>query len=56
MAKKAKAKTKTKARQRVVTKDLTARQARNVKGGRKAGQGQQDYLIVKMNDVQISSV
>lgn len=25
-----------------------------VKGGRKAGGGQQDYLIVKMNDVIIS--
>ena len=29
--------------------------ADTVAGGRKAGTGQQDYLIVKMNDIQITS-
>jgi hypothetical protein len=52
MAKKGKAK----ARKRTATKDLTPRDARHVKGGRKAGEGQKDYLIVKMNDVIITSV
>jgi type VI protein secretion system component Hcp len=57
MAKKSKAK----ARKHVATKDLTSRDAKSVKGGgtvtaRKAGKGQQEYLIVKMNDVLISGV
>ncbi len=55
----AKTKSKAQARKRVATKDLTSRDAKHVKGGgsitvRKAGKGQQDYLVVKMNDVQIS--
>ena len=55
MAKKSKAR----ARKRVATKDLTPRDAKHVKGGgsvtvRKAGKGQQEYLIVKMNDVLIT--
>jgi len=55
----AKKKSKAKARKRVATKDLTSRDAKHVKGGgtvtvRKAGKGQQEYLIVKMDDVQIS--
>ena len=57
MAKKSKAK----ARKRVVTTDLTSRDAKHVKGGgsvtvRKAGKGQQEYLVVKMNDILISGV
>jgi hypothetical protein len=50
MAKKSKAK----ARKRTATKDLAPRNARQVKGGRKAGGSQQEYLVVKMNDVIIS--
>ncbi len=55
----AKKKSKTKARKRVATKDLTSRDAKHVKGGgtvsvRKAGKGQQEYLIVKMSDVLIT--
>jgi hypothetical protein len=58
MAKKSKAK----ARKRSATKDLAARDAKHVKGGggavvaRKAGKGQQEFLVVKMNDVIITSV
>jgi len=57
MAKKSKAK----ARKRSATKDLAARDAKHVKGGgdivaRKAGKGQQEYLVVKMNDVLITGV
>jgi hypothetical protein len=36
--------------------DLTAKDAGAVKGGRKAGGTQQDYLVVKMQDVLITSV
>ena len=36
-------------------KDLTVKDAKAVKGG-KAGKGQQEYLIIKMNDVLITSV
>jgi len=55
----AKKKSQAKTRKRVATKDLTSRDAKHVKGGgsvsvRKAGKGQQEYLIVKMDDVQIS--
>jgi len=55
----AKKTSKAKARKRVATKDLTSRDAKHVKGGgsltvRKAGKGQQEYLTVKMDDVQIS--
>jgi hypothetical protein len=52
----AKKKSKARARKRVAPKDLSAKDARQVKGGRKSGQGQQDYLVVKMNDVQITGV
>jgi hypothetical protein len=52
----AKKKSKARARKRVATKDLSAKNARQVKGGRKSGPGQQDYLVVKMNDVQITGV
>ena len=52
----AKKKSKTRARKRVAPKDLSAKNARQVKGGRKSGQGQQDYLVVKMNDAQITGV
>jgi hypothetical protein len=31
-------------------------EAASVRGGRKAGKGQQEFLIVKMNDVIITSV
>jgi hypothetical protein len=37
----------------VKVRDLSPR--KNAKGGRKAGKEQQDYLIVKMEDVLISS-
>lgn len=51
MAKKSKAQ----ARKRSATKDLAPKNVKDVKGGvRKAGKGQQEYLVVKMNDVQIS--
>jgi len=36
-------------------KSLSAKSARRVKGGRKAGKGQQEYLVIKMNDAFISS-
>ncbi len=54
-----KKKSKTKARKRVATKDLAPRDVKHVKGGgsvsvRKAGKGQQDYLVVKLNDILIS--
>ena len=45
---------KAKTRKRAV-KDLTAKDSKQVKGGRKAGSGQQEYLIVKMNDALITS-
>jgi hypothetical protein len=35
-------------------KTITAREAATVKGGRKAGKPQQEYLVVKMNDVIVS--
>ena len=55
----AKKKSKAKARNRKATKDLAPRDARAVKGGgdvvaRKAGKGQQEYLVVKMSDVFIT--
>lgn len=43
-----------KTRKRTV-KDLTAKDSKQVKGGRKAGGGQQEYLIVKMQDIQVTS-
>jgi len=46
---------KGKSRKRVATKDLAPRDSKQVRGGRKAGQGQQEYLIVKMNDALITS-
>ena len=57
----AKKKSKARARKRIATKDLTSRDAKRVKGGgtitaRKAGKGQQEFLVVKMNDVLISGV
>ena len=35
-------------------KKLSAKSARTVKGGRKAGKGQQEFLVVKMNEVFIT--
>ena len=57
----AKKKSKAKARNRKSAKDLAPRDARAVKGGgdvvaRKAGKGQQEFLIVKMTDVLITGV
>ncbi len=52
-----KAKAKGKANKRVKdlpAKTLSARNARDVKGGRKAGKEQHEYLIVKMNDILIT--
>jgi hypothetical protein len=37
-------------------KKLNAKSARSVRGGRKAGKGQQEFLVVKMNDVIITGV
>jgi hypothetical protein len=34
--------------------DVPEADAEDVKGGRKAGKGQQEYLVVKMNDITIS--
>jgi hypothetical protein len=36
--------------------DVTPEESEVVKGGRKAGKGQQEYLQVKMEDVIITSV
>jgi hypothetical protein len=53
---------KAKPRKRSVPQDLSASSARSVKGGntaltsRKAGGGQQDYMIVKLNEVLITGV
>jgi hypothetical protein len=47
-------KRKAQARKRVATKDLAPRNVKDVKGGRKAGPGQQEYLVVKLNDTLIS--
>jgi hypothetical protein len=38
----------------LAVKDVDAAQAKAVAGGRKAGGGQEDYLIVKMNDILIT--
>jgi hypothetical protein len=55
MKKKAgKAKAATKKVKDLPAKKLSAKSARGVRGGRKAGKGQQEYLIVKMNDVLIT--
>jgi hypothetical protein len=35
--------------------DVTKEESEDVKGGRKAGKGQQEYLEVKLEDVIISS-
>ena len=35
-------------------KTLNAKQARGVKGGRKAGKGQQEFFVAKMNDLIIT--
>jgi hypothetical protein len=35
--------------------DVGKDEAQEVKGGRKAGKGQQEYLQVKLEDVQITS-
>jgi type VI protein secretion system component Hcp len=59
MAKKAKGQAR---KHKAATTDLTAKDARRVKGGggevvaRKAGKEQHDYLIVKMTDVLVTGV
>jgi hypothetical protein len=35
--------------------DVAESEAAEVKGGRKAGKGQQEYLVIKLSDVQVSS-
>ena len=35
--------------------DVGEGEAEDVKGGRKAGKGQQEYFVVKLDDVQISN-
>jgi hypothetical protein len=52
MAKKSKAG----ARKRLASRDLAPRAGKNVKGGRKAGAGQQEFLVIKMNDILITGV
>jgi hypothetical protein len=49
-------KSKPAGRKRIATKDLAPKDVKHVKGGRKAGEGQQEYLVVKMNDVLITGV
>jgi hypothetical protein len=44
---------KAKPRKRTAPRDLTARSAKPVTGG-KAGKGQQEYMIVKLNDILIT--
>ena len=59
MAKKAKSQAR---KRKAATTDLTAKDARRVKGGggevvaRKAGKEQHEYLIVKMTDVLVTGV
>jgi hypothetical protein len=47
---------KAKTRKRTAPKDLTAKDGKAVKGGRKAGGNQQEYMTVKMSDVLITGV
>jgi len=55
MKKKAgKAKAANKKMKDLPAKKLSAKSARSVRGGRKAGKGQQEYLVVKMNDVIVT--
>ena len=35
--------------------DVAESEAAEVKGGRKAGKDQQEYLVIKLQDVQVSS-
>jgi hypothetical protein len=37
-----------------VVKDLDAAKAAQVAGGRKSGGGQQDYLVVKLEDIIVT--
>lgn len=59
MAKKAKGQAR---KRKAATTDLTAKDARRVKGGggevvaREAGKEQHDYLVVKMTDVLVTGV
>jgi hypothetical protein len=39
---------------RAAMKDLTPKDTRQVKGGRKAGKGQQEFLVIKMSDVLVT--
>jgi hypothetical protein len=49
---------KAKAARNLPAKTLSAKHAKRVKGGggRKAGKGQQEYLVVKMNDTIVTNV
>jgi hypothetical protein len=38
------------------TRELTDQEMQTVAGGRKAGKGQQEFLVVKMQDIIITSV
>ena len=44
-----------KAEDQVEDLDVPESDAEAVKGGRKAGKGQQEYLEIKLQDVQVSS-
>ena len=46
---------KAKAGSKKQIKDLAAKDAKTVAGGRKAGGTQQEYLVVKMSDVIVTS-
>jgi hypothetical protein len=55
MKKKAgKAKASSKKVKDLPAKKLSAKSAQGVRGGRKAGKGQQEFFVVKMNDVLIT--
>ena len=47
---------KAKTRKRTAPKDLTAKDGKAVKGGRKAGGDQQEYLTVKLKEVFVTGV
>jgi len=53
MAKKSKRPAK-KARKAARPRDLAAHNAKAVKGGQKAGSGQEEFLVVKMQDIIVT--
>jgi hypothetical protein len=53
MAKKSKRPAK-RTRKSAKPRDLAANNAKAVKGGRKQGEGQQEYLVYKLNDIIVT--